>query len=60
MLLPRENEKDLEEVPAFVQENMALKFVGTMDEVLQMALEKPLEAIPLRVDEKAEPVGPDY
>jgi len=61
VLLPRENEKDMEEVPGFVQENMAIKFVDTMDEVLQMALEKPLAAVPLRVDEKAEPVvGPDY
>jgi ATP-dependent Lon protease len=60
VLLPRENEKDMEEVPSYVQENLAIKFVDTMDEVLQLALEKPLEAVPLRVDEKAEPVGPDY
>jgi len=60
VLLPRENEKDMEEVPGFVQENLTIKFVETMDEVLQLALERPLDAVPLRVDEKAEPVGPDY
>ncbi|MGH8459392.1 MAG: S16 family serine protease, partial [Nevskiales bacterium] len=60
VLLPRENEKDMEDVPGFVHENLAIKFVETMDEVLQMALEKPLEAVPLRVDNESEPVRPDF
>ncbi|MGH9863585.1 MAG: endopeptidase La [Candidatus Acidiferrales bacterium] len=60
VILPRENEKDLEEIPSYVQETLTLKLVETMDEVLQLALEKPLTALPLRVGEGAETVRPDY
>ena len=60
VILPRENEKDLEEIPNYIQETLTLKLVETMDEVLQIALERPLTALPLRVDEGAEAVRPDY
>jgi len=43
VILPRDNEKDLAEVPANVQQQMAIRFVDTMDEVLDYALEKKLE-----------------
>ncbi len=42
VVLPKDNEKDLPDIPAEVQASLALKFVETMDEVLQYALEKPL------------------
>ncbi|MGC1105802.1 MAG: endopeptidase La [Candidatus Acidiferrales bacterium] len=48
VILPRDNEKDLAEVPPEIQAQMSVKFVDTMDEVLLLALERPLEvsAIP--------------
>jgi ATP-dependent Lon protease len=44
VILPRDNEKDLAEVPPEIQAQMSVKFVETMDEVLTLALERPLEA----------------
>ena len=58
--LPKDNEKDLEEIPDYVQETLTLKFVETMDEVLQIALEKPLETLPARVGEGEATVRPRY
>ena len=45
VLLPRDNEKDLSEIPENVQEDLALRFVETMDEVLDLALERKIEGI---------------
>ncbi len=42
VILPKENEKDLAEIPAEVQANLAIHFVETMDDVLRIALETPL------------------
>jgi len=42
VILPKENEKDLAEVPENLRGAMKLHFVDSMDEVLQYALEKPL------------------
>ena len=42
VILPRDNEKDLADVPPDVQAALTVKFVDTMDEVLQLALESPL------------------
>src|SRR5690348_7650331 len=42
VILPKDNEKDLAEVPPEVQAEMTVKFVETMDEVLHLALERPL------------------
>jgi ATP-dependent Lon protease len=44
VILPRDNEKDLADVPPEIQAQMSVKFVETMDEVLLLALERPLEA----------------
>lgn len=44
VILPRDNEKDLAEVPPEIQAQMSVKLVDTMDEVLLIALERPLEA----------------
>ncbi len=41
-ILPKDNEKDLAEVPENLRNAMKLRFVDTMDEVLQLAFERPL------------------
>jgi ATP-dependent Lon protease len=43
-ILPRANEKDLSELPDNIKNSMKLRFVDTMDEVLALALERPLPA----------------
>jgi ATP-dependent Lon protease len=42
VLLPKDNEKDLADIPPEIQAQMSIHFVESMDEVLQLALEKPL------------------
>ncbi len=39
ILLPQKNEKDLEEIPKSIKEEMQFKFVSKMDEVISLALE---------------------
>ena len=40
IILPKENEKDLEDIPQDILESMSINLVETMDEVLQVALER--------------------
>jgi ATP-dependent Lon protease len=40
VILPRDNEKDLADVPDDVQKSLEFRLVDTMDEVLQIALER--------------------
>jgi ATP-dependent Lon protease len=42
VILPKDNEKDLAEIPPEVQSTLTIKFVETMDEVLEIALERPV------------------
>jgi ATP-dependent Lon protease len=42
VILPKDNEKDLADIPAEIQAQMSIHFVESMDEVLQIALERPL------------------
>ena len=42
VILPKDNEKDLADIPENLREAMKLHFVDTMDQVLQVALERPL------------------
>ncbi|MCZ6751616.1 MAG: AAA family ATPase, partial [Acidobacteria bacterium] len=42
IILPKDNEKDLADIPDNIQQDLKLHFVETMDEVLQIALERPL------------------
>jgi ATP-dependent Lon protease len=42
IILPKDNEKDLAEIPPEVQSQLSIHFVESMDEVLQIALEHPL------------------
>ena len=45
VLIPKENVKDLEEIPENVKQNLAIHAVETIDEVLGLALENPPEGI---------------
>ncbi len=45
VILPKDNEKDLAEVPENLRTAMKLHFVETMDQVLAVALERPLPEI---------------
>ncbi len=45
VILPKENEKDLPEVPKNVLQDLKLHFVATMDDVLPLALEEPLDEL---------------
>ena len=40
VLLPKDNEKDLAEIPQEILSSLTIRFVETMDEVLQIALER--------------------
>jgi ATP-dependent Lon protease len=40
VILPKENEKDLQDIPQDILESMKVNLVETMDEVLQVALER--------------------
>jgi ATP-dependent Lon protease len=46
-VLPRDNEKDLPDIPENIRGEMRLHFVETMDEVLKYSLERQPEALPL-------------
>jgi len=47
VILPHDNEKDLAEVPENLRKAMKLHFVDYMDQVLQLALERPLPSLPV-------------
>ncbi|HVB56690.1 MAG TPA: endopeptidase La [Candidatus Acidoferrales bacterium] len=42
VILPKDNEKDLADIPPEIQAQMSIHFVESMDEVLRFALERPL------------------
>jgi ATP-dependent Lon protease len=46
-ILPKDNEKDLPDIPENIRKDMNLHFVDTMDEVLRIALERQPVALPL-------------
>ncbi len=47
IVLPKDNEKDLADIPENIRKEMKLDFVSSMDEVLKLALERELVALPL-------------
>jgi len=57
VILPRDNEKDLADIPAAIQQELTLRFVESMDEVLDLALESKIEVPPVLVPEAETPVG---
>jgi ATP-dependent Lon protease len=46
VILPKENEKDLEEIPSEVREAMEVHLVESMDEVLRLALDGQISPLP--------------
>ena len=47
VVLPKENERDLVDIPENIRKEMNLHFVTSMDEVLKIALEREIIALPL-------------
>ncbi len=47
VIIPKDNEKDLPDIPENVRGEMKLHFVTSMDEVLKIALEREITALPL-------------
>ena len=45
VVLPRDNEKDLPDIPLNIQQELNIKFVETMDEVLDIVLERNVETL---------------
>jgi ATP-dependent Lon protease len=46
-IMPKENEKDLPDIPDAIKQYMKLNFVESMDEVLKIALERELASLPI-------------
>ena len=57
VILPKDNEKDLAEVPENLRTAMKMHFVDTMDQVLAVALERPLPIVEIPAD-AAQPMAP--
>ncbi len=47
VIIPKDNQKDLPDIPDYIRNLMQLHFVDHMDEVLRLALERELVALPL-------------
>ncbi|CAK0773252.1 Lon protease [uncultured Gammaproteobacteria bacterium] len=64
VLLPKDNEKDLAEIPDNVKRGMTLVPVTTVDDVLRLALVRPLVPIewiePIEVDTVSKPAEDDH
>jgi ATP-dependent Lon protease len=54
VIMPKDNEKDLPDIPENLRNAMKLHFVDTMDDVLRIALERPLPAVSKEAAEAAE------
>jgi ATP-dependent Lon protease len=48
VIVPKDNQKDLPDIPEYLRKVMKLNFVDHMDEVLKIALERELIALPLQ------------
>ncbi|HYN15675.1 MAG TPA: endopeptidase La [Terriglobales bacterium] len=57
VVLPKDNEKDLPEVPENLRNAMKLHFAENMDQVLTIALERPLPQLEV-AEETAQPIAP--
>jgi ATP-dependent Lon protease len=55
-ILPKENERDLPDIPELIRKDMKFHFVEHMDEVLKYALERPLGDMPRPLHPALEPV----
>lgn len=62
LVLPKDNERDLHDIPEIIRKEMKLNFVESMDEVLKIALERevtPLPITPVSSSQSEAPVGSD-
>jgi ATP-dependent Lon protease len=50
VILPKDNQKDLPDIPENIRNLMKLHFVESMDEVLSIALESEIKALPIPVE----------
>jgi ATP-dependent Lon protease len=41
IILPKKNEKDLEEIPEHIRNQLSFKFIQKMDEAIELALKHP-------------------
>jgi ATP-dependent Lon protease len=57
VILPKDNEKDIPEVPENLRSAMKLHFAENMDQVLNIALERPLPQI-VAPEETVQPIAP--
>ena len=48
VIVPKDNQKDLPDIPEYLRKVMKLNFVDHMDEVLKIALERELIALPMQ------------
>jgi ATP-dependent Lon protease len=55
VILPKDNQKDLPDIPENIRNLMKLHFVESMDEVLSIALESEIKALPIPVEMTAQP-----
>src|SRR5579885_2806711 len=58
VILPKDNEKDLAEVPENLRQEMKMHFVDTMDQVLKVALEGPLPQVLDETTQAITPIAP--
>jgi ATP-dependent Lon protease len=55
IILPQDNEKDLADIPVAIQQELTIRFVDKMDDVLEIALEKKIEPRAVLVPSAATP-----
>jgi ATP-dependent Lon protease len=60
VVLPKDNEKDMADIPEYVQKAITIRFVEVMDEVLRLALERVPEQAPALIGEGEAAVQPGY
>ncbi len=58
VVVPKDNEKDLPEIPENIRNDMTLHLVSSMDEVLKIALEREIEPLPIPVPGAADTAAP--
>jgi ATP-dependent Lon protease len=58
VILPKDNEKDLPDIPEYLRKDMKLHFVESMDEVLKLALVEEIRQLPLSGDAAGAAAGP--
>jgi len=58
VVLPKDNEKDLPEVPENLRNAMKLHFAENMDQVLTIALERPLPQLEAVPEDTVQPIAP--